>query len=162
MAGNPSTHIVFGASPDSYLIAHGRRFVSENIPDQLLRHVQNEMNISMTLWIRCGPAPPPLIRDGAEISLAWAVRRIRGSRTTSRPPNTTSARRSIRRSAPTSRGRTASSPPTSSRSRPAATPAASSSRARPAGSGALCCRRSMWTGCPRRGRRSGRRSWTTR
>ncbi|KAJ7809205.1 hypothetical protein B0H14DRAFT_2608270 [Mycena olivaceomarginata] len=51
MAGNPSTHIALGSSPDSYFIGHGRRHFVENIPDSFTSHAKSDLNISMTTWI---------------------------------------------------------------------------------------------------------------
>ncbi|KAF8205272.1 hypothetical protein K438DRAFT_1932148, partial [Mycena galopus ATCC 62051] len=51
MAGNPNTLIVFGSSPDSYFVGHGRRYFAENIPEGFINHAKADLNISMTLWI---------------------------------------------------------------------------------------------------------------
>ncbi|KAJ7814218.1 hypothetical protein B0H14DRAFT_2522302 [Mycena olivaceomarginata] len=51
MAGNPNTHVVFGSSPDSYFIGYGRRYSYANMPESFTKHIQTQMNISMTLWI---------------------------------------------------------------------------------------------------------------
>lgn len=56
MAGNPNTHVVFGSSRDSYFIGHGRRYSYANMPESFTKHIQTQMNISMTLWIRCAPS----------------------------------------------------------------------------------------------------------
>ncbi|KAF7349102.1 hypothetical protein MVEN_01432300 [Mycena venus] len=48
---NPSTLIVFGSSPESFYIGHGRRHFIENMPQSFTTHAQTDLNISMTLWI---------------------------------------------------------------------------------------------------------------
>ncbi|KAJ7062580.1 hypothetical protein C8F01DRAFT_1082226 [Mycena amicta] len=51
MSGNPQTLIVFGTSPDSYFVGHGRRHVVQGMPEEFTRFVKERLHIAMTTWI---------------------------------------------------------------------------------------------------------------
>ncbi|KAF9074501.1 hypothetical protein BDP27DRAFT_1259096 [Rhodocollybia butyracea] len=51
MAGNPSTVIVLGPSPDSYYVGYGRRHYAENMSTSFMDHAKTALNISFSLWI---------------------------------------------------------------------------------------------------------------
>ncbi|KAJ7173179.1 hypothetical protein C8R46DRAFT_1189555 [Mycena filopes] len=52
MPGDPATLIVFGSSPESFYIGHGRRHFVENMPDGFTNHAKTDaLTISITLWI---------------------------------------------------------------------------------------------------------------
>ncbi|KAJ7279482.1 hypothetical protein C8J57DRAFT_1570223 [Mycena rebaudengoi] len=52
MAGNPTTIIVLGPSPESYYVGYGRRHFVENMSPSFTNHAKTALNISMSRWIR--------------------------------------------------------------------------------------------------------------
>ncbi|KAJ7173178.1 hypothetical protein C8R46DRAFT_1189554 [Mycena filopes] len=48
---DPDTLIVFGSSPESFYIGHGRRHFVENMPEGFTNHAKTALNISMTLFV---------------------------------------------------------------------------------------------------------------
>lgn len=54
MTASPNMLIVLGPSPESFYVGYGRRHVCENMSPSFTKHASSALNISMTLWIRCG------------------------------------------------------------------------------------------------------------
>ncbi|KAJ7155689.1 hypothetical protein C8R46DRAFT_1196460 [Mycena filopes] len=53
---DPDTLIVFGSSPESFYIGHGRRHFVENMPEGFTNHAKTALNISMTLFVSMSKA----------------------------------------------------------------------------------------------------------
>ncbi|KAF7326879.1 hypothetical protein MVEN_02581800 [Mycena venus] len=51
MAGNSNSIVVFGPSPNSYYVGHGRQHVVENMSASFTNHARTDLNISVSRWI---------------------------------------------------------------------------------------------------------------
>ncbi|KAJ7177421.1 hypothetical protein C8R43DRAFT_974769 [Mycena crocata] len=48
---NPHTVVIFGATPESYHVGHGRRHFVENMPESFTNHAKTELNVANNQWI---------------------------------------------------------------------------------------------------------------